>query len=202
MNVRIIEKCLIECGILNTGNLSPDYGTCRVLAVVRESRVCMNILHAVTNKRETSPAIKKLQASSCPDIPIYPVTPAKAELRKRLEPLQYHVTQDRGTERPFTGKYLNCNEDGVYTCVVCANKLFKSETKFNSGSGWPSFSDVYSKESIKLKEDSSHGMQRLEANCADCGAHIGHVFDDGPKPSKIRYCVNSASLDFKKETTV
>lgn len=118
-----------------------------------------------------------------------------AELRKRLTPEQYAVTQRAGTESAFTGKYWNCHEDGTYRCVVCNEELFASDTKFESGSGWPSFWEPISEDRVVRKVDNSHGMTRVEAVCAKCGAHLGHVFPDGPDPTGERFCMNSASLD-------
>jgi peptide-methionine (R)-S-oxide reductase len=124
--------------------------------------------------------------------------PDDAELRARLTPEQYHVTQEKGTERAFTGEYWNHKEDGKYHCIVCGELLFDSSTKFDSGCGWPSFYQQVTPEAIDLQSDQSHGMVRDEIVCHKCGAHLGHVFPDGPKPTGLRYCVNSASIKFEK----
>lgn len=124
--------------------------------------------------------------------------PSDAELRARLTPEQYHVTQEKGTERAFTGQYWNHKEDGKYHCIVCGELLFDSSTKFDSGCGWPSFYQQVTPEAIDVQSDHSHGMVRDEIVCHKCGAHLGHVFPDGPKPTGLRYCVNSASIKFEK----
>ena len=124
--------------------------------------------------------------------------PDDAELRARLTPEQYHVTQEKGTERAFTGQYWNHKEDGKYHCIVCGELLFDSSTKFDSGCGWPSFYQQVTPEAIDVQGDQSHGMVRDEIVCHKCGAHLGHVFPDGPRPTGLRYCVNSASIKFEK----
>jgi peptide-methionine (R)-S-oxide reductase len=118
-------------------------------------------------------------------------------LRKRLTPEQYRITQEKGTEQAFTGKYVKCKDDGTYSCVVCSTPLFHSDTKYDSHSGWPSFWLPLSGDRVRVQPDESHGMRREEVLCANCGAHLGHVFSDGPQPSGLRYCINSTSLDFE-----
>lgn len=120
------------------------------------------------------------------------------ELKNKLTPEQYHILREKGTEMAFTGKYWNHHEKGAYTCMVCGSELFASDTKFDSGTGWPSFTDTANTKAVELKEDNEHGMRRIEVTCNKCGSHLGHVFPDGPN-GKQRFCINSACLIFKKK---
>jgi peptide-methionine (R)-S-oxide reductase len=123
----------------------------------------------------------------------------ESELRERLDPLQFHVTQEAGTERAFTGVYWDNHDSGVYRCVVCDQPLFASDTKYDSGTGWPSFWRPIRDDAVETHTDVSHGMTRIEVRCANCGAHLGHLFPDGPRPTGDRYCMNSASLRLDTE---
>lgn len=118
--------------------------------------------------------------------------------KKILSPEEYHVLREKGTERPFTGKYWNFYEKGIYKCAGCGHVLFDSDTKFDAGCGWPSFYDVIDNNNVLLKDDFSFGMHRIEVMCKNCGGHLGHLFDDGPKPTGQRYCINSVSIRFEK----
>jgi peptide-methionine (R)-S-oxide reductase len=122
---------------------------------------------------------------------------SEEELKKKLTPEQYHILREKGTEAPFTGEYLNHKASGMYTCAACGAELFSSDTKFESGSGWPSFYEVAKSDAVKLTDDDGHGMHRVEVTCTNCGSHLGHLFDDAhDQPTGQRFCINSACLSF------
>jgi peptide-methionine (R)-S-oxide reductase len=127
------------------------------------------------------------------------VSKSDAEWREELDPERFHVLREAGTEPPFTGAYTYSKADGMYRCGACGNELFGSATKFDSGSGWPSFTEPVNAENVELREDRTHGMVRTEVLCKRCGGHLGHVFDDGPEPTGLRYCMNSAALKLNRD---
>jgi len=124
-------------------------------------------------------------------------TKTDADYKNELTPEQYHVTREKGTERAFTGKYWNTKTPGTYKCVCCGQELFSSDMKFDSGTGWPSFTEPTDDTHVTMHQDNSYGMVRVEVTCSHCGAHLGHVFEDGPGENGLRYCINSASLDLE-----
>ncbi len=126
--------------------------------------------------------------------------PTKPHWREKLTPEQFEICINKGTETPFSGQYYDCKQQGIYHCICCDNALFDSQTKFDSGSGWPSFWDMVNSNSVNQVLDESHGMRRIEVTCKVCDAHLGHIFEDGPQPTGMRYCINSTSLNLKEKS--
>ncbi|KAA3677929.1 peptide-methionine (R)-S-oxide reductase [Paragonimus westermani] len=165
----------------------------------------MNLLHLVEKAKGFSSNLKLLldqERSMSSQEPMMPNVLPKDQLRLKLSALQFKVTQEKFTEKPFSGKYLSESRAGLYVCVVCDSKLFDSASKFSSNSGWPSFSNVIERRAVALRPDTSSGELRVEVACKNCGAHLGHLFDDGPKPSGLRYCINSSALLHERDQCV
>jgi methionine-R-sulfoxide reductase len=170
--------------------------------------ICLLFLYSCSNAqspKDTTTNTKKdmktdmtSKHSTTPDTTVA-VQKTEEEWKKTLTPEQYYILRQKGTERPFTGKFVHHKENGVYTCAACGEELFASDQKFDAHCGWPSFFDELKGGKIKTVVDKTHGMERTEIMCAKCGGHLGHIFDDGPNPTGLRYCVNSVSLDFKKK---
>lgn len=168
------------------------------------NKIIKNLLFILALSTTTACAQKKEESKNQPlkkdsAMSNLPANKTDEEWKKILTEEQYYILREKGTERPFTGKYTDHKAKGIYSCAACNAELFRSDTKFDAHCGWPSFYEAMDKSKIIEKRDLSHGMIRIEVMCAACGGHLGHVFDDGPKPTGLRYCINSVSINFKEE---
>lgn len=173
----MLSRVACIASVILTGGCSPATNLARHPTSMTTTREVRTVSHTTEGKPET------------------PRT--DEDWKKKLTPEQYHVLREKGTERPFTGKFWNSHEDGTYRCAACGQVLFGSAAKFDSGCGWPSFWKAADRGAVRFQEDNSHGMRRTEVLCSRCGGHLGHIFDDGPDPTGKRYCINSVSLEFE-----